>query len=210
MPLQLGREYLLPVAPVEPEPSHVTIEDLRAEQLLVALSGLQDALNSMPAPVVHVAEPDLTAIVQAVTQLNGPASAQEIALAVREVIDPSPQPTVEPILLKLTEALDRLDFRLKGLSGGGGGGMVASRIENVVGTNLDTREAQIETRYDWQIGGTASVPLYIGTALPGTTTTTATWRIDKYTYITGPGGDAVPSIVRTATGAWDSRATLFI
>ena len=56
MPLLLGGEYRLPV--VLPEPAPVTIEDLRAEQLLIALSGLQDALNHMPAPVVHVAAAD--------------------------------------------------------------------------------------------------------------------------------------------------------
>lgn len=203
----LGEGWYTP-APVEEQVREVDIADLRAEQLLLALSSLQDALNSMPAPVVHVAEPDLSAIVQAVTQLNGPATAQEIAQAVREVIDPSPQPTIEPVLAQLTEALERLDFRMQGLSSGSGGG-VGSRVQNVDGTSLSTQDAQLDVRYEWQAGLDASVPLYVGSAPPGTATSTASWRIDKYTYITGPSGDSVPSVVQTATGAWDSRASLF-
>lgn len=207
MPLELGAAFRPRIVEAVVEPAPPTIEDLHTGQLLAALAGLQDALNHMPAPVVHVAEPDLTAIVQAVTQLKGPATPEEIARAIREEIAPTPAPTVEPVLEKLVETLDRLDFRMKGLSGGGGGG--GSRVQNIDGTSLDTREAQQEIRYDWQAAGASSVPLYIGSAPPATPTTTASWRIDKYTYVTGPAGDAVPSTVQTATGAWDSRAALF-
>lgn len=122
MPLELGGAFRSRPVPVVAEPAPPSLEDLRSERLLLALSNLQDALNSMPAPVVHVAEPDLSAIVQAVTQLNGPVSAQDIARAVREEIAPAPSPTIEPVLGQLTEALERLDFRMKGITSGGSGG----------------------------------------------------------------------------------------
>lgn len=208
MPLVLGAAFAPRIVEVD-EPRPPTLEDLRTEQLMVALAGLQDALNHMPAPVVHVDQPDLTAIVQAVTQLKGPATPEEIARAIREEIAPTPAPTMEPVLAELVEALKTLDFRLKGIGGSSGGGGVGSRVQNVDGSSLDTREAQQETRYDWQAAGASSVPLYIGSAAPGTPTTTASWRIDKYTYILGPAGDQVPSTVQTVTGAWDSRASLF-
>ena len=98
---------------------------------------------------------------------------------------------------------------MKGLSSGGGGGGMASKIENVVGTNLDTREAALQSRYDWQTVAATSVPLYAGTAAPGTATSAVGWRIEKYSYITGPAGDAVPAVIQSTTGAWDTRASLF-
>lgn len=211
MPLELGASWLgrEPAIPRGDEPRAPSLDELRAEQLLLALASLQEALNSLPAPVVNVAEPDLSAIVQAVSSLNGPASPQEIAQAIRQEIAPAPTPEIEPVLSKLTETLDRLDFRMKGLSAGSGGGGVASRVQNVDGTALSTQDAQLEIRYEWQAGIDTSVPLYIGSAPPGTSTSSASWRIDKYTYIAGPVGDSVPSVVQTATGAWDSRASLF-
>lgn len=210
MPLELGaafRPRTIEVYPDEPVPP--TIEDLRTEQLLVALANLQDALNHMPAPVVNVAEPDLTAIVNAVTALQGPATPEEIARAIREEIAPGPTPQIDETLEKLTETLERLDFRMKGLSSGGGGGGVGSRVQNVDGTALDTRDAQLTMRYEWTEVAAESVPLYIGSALPGTETSAGSWRIEKYTYTTGPVGNAVPSVVQSATGAWDNRASLF-
>lgn len=87
-------------------------------------------------------------------------------------------------------------------------GRVVNGLQPVEGT-VDVKEAPLEVRYDWQLAADQSVPLYIGTAATGTATSSPTWRIDKYTYITGPGGDPVPSRVQNATGAWDNRASLF-
>lgn len=138
MPLELGAAFA-PIRREEPEqPRQVDVESLRAEQLLSALAALHEALSNMPAPVVNVAEPDLSAIVQAVTQLNGPASPEDIAAAIKAELDPSPQPTVEPVLRDLTAALEKLDFRLKGLNTGGGGTVpstydIRDRAERVLG-----------------------------------------------------------------------------
>jgi hypothetical protein len=120
----LGSGFRPPVRIEPPEPPVATVEDLRTEQLLLALQQLHEALSAMPAPVVQVAEPDLTAIVNAVTQLNGPATPDEIAQAVVSQIGGDTRSPIEPVLADLVEALKTLDFRLKGLgsSGGGGGG----------------------------------------------------------------------------------------
>lgn len=211
MPLVLGSAFTPRVIEAVEETHVPTVESLQSEMLLAALARLHDALAQMPAPVVHVSEPDLTDIVQAVTQLNGPATAGEIAAAIKAELAGGEQPAIEPVLVKLTEALERLDFRLKGIgSMGGGGGGITSRIQNEPNTALDTQLAALDTRYEWQQAGTSSVPLYVGTAKPGTATSVAGWRIDRYTYGTGPAGDNVPLLVQSVTdGAWDSRATLF-
>ncbi len=209
MPIQLGAAFT-PRVIVE-EPVHeVSVESLQSEMLLSALLDLRSALDAMPTPVVHVDQPDLSAIVTAVNGIKGPADAEQIAKAIKAELLPGERPHVDTVLEELTEALKRLDFRLKGIgSGGGGGGGVTSRIQNEPNTSLETREAAQDARYEWQGSAGASVPLYIGTAPPGTATSAAAWKVDKYTYIAGPAGDAVPSIVQTAVGAWDNRATLF-
>lgn len=73
---------------------------------------------------------------------------------------------------------------------------------------ISTSDRLTDTRYDWQLSGSTSVPLYVGTAPPGSATSAPVWRIEKYTFITGPGGEPVPSVVLAAVGAWDARASL--
>ena len=209
--MRLGDGFYIPVVeePVEVvrQPS---FEDLRNEQLLVAISALQDALVNLPRPEVHVEAPDLTAIVQAVTGLKPGATSEDIAQAVvREISPTTSQTDTAEVLGKLVKALEKLDFRMQATSGGGGVAVASSRVTNVDGTSLDTQPVLLDSRYEWQQSGAQSVPLYIGTALPKTATSAASWRIEKYTYISGPAGDPVPSVVQAATGAWDSRASLF-
>jgi hypothetical protein len=123
MPLELGTAFRpRPTVDVQPsEPAPPSAEDLRTEQVLAALGELRVALSSMPAPVVQVAEPDLSAIVTAVTNLKGSGSPDEIAEAVVQQIGGDTRQPLEPILERLAEALTTLDFRLKGLGTGGGG-----------------------------------------------------------------------------------------
>jgi len=211
MPLQLGAAFAPRVVVEHVEHPQITIESLRAEQLLTAIGALREALATMPAPVVNVAEPDLTAIVQAVTQIKGPATADEIAAAVAQQITPGGEPEMEGVLTELVAALKTLDFRLKGIgSSSTGGGGLATRIQNVADTSLDTREAALDSRYEWQdVSGTAK-PLYVGQATPGTATSSALWAVQKYTWVAAPvGTDPVPSQILTRVGAWDSRITLF-
>lgn len=73
---------------------------------------------------------------------------------------------------------------------------------------VSTADHLTDTRYEWQLSGTASVPLYVGTAPPGSATSAAVWRIERYTFIAGPGGEPVPSVILAAVGAWDDRTTL--
>lgn len=65
-----------------------------------------------------------------------------------------------------------------------------------------------DQRFEWQNVGAEDKPLYIGVAVHGTLTS-ATWVIQKYTFALGPAGTYVPSMIETATGPWDDRATLF-
>ncbi len=112
------------------------------DELLIAITLLRDAVLSQSAPVVNVEPQDLSDIVQAVQGLAGPHSdltVQDITDAVREVITGAEPSEQEPEWVeKLLEALEKLDFRLKGVGGnaGGFGGSSNMSVQNVTGTTL--------------------------------------------------------------------------
>jgi hypothetical protein len=87
------------------------------------------------------------------------------------------------------------------------GTLAPVQIDPTTGS-LTTAGQLTDSRYEWQLSGTTSVPLYIGTAPAGTDPAAPGWRIEKYTFITGPGGDPVPTVILAAVGAWTDRATL--
>lgn len=66
-----------------------------------------------------------------------------------------------------------------------------------------------DRRFEWQLVAGENKPLYIGVAVPGALTVAPVWAIEKYTFLAGPSGSFVPSLVQTRVGAWDSRAGLF-
>lgn len=218
MTIRLGEGWLDRVVPpavlIEDETKRqVELDDLRQEQLLVALAALREALLELPPPVVHVDAPDLSAIVQAVTGLKPGADAQDIAAAVvAQISGQQDKQSLDVVLAKLVDKLEDLDFRMKGIGrqGGSGGGIsdLTDRPLRQLGI-VSTTEAANDVRFDWQAVASTSVPLYQGTATPGTASSAPSWRIEKYTYITGPAGEAVPSVIQTAYGAWDDRASLF-
>ena len=115
------------------------------DELLIAVTLLRESLLSLPVPVVHVEPQDLSDVVQAVQGLAGPHSqltAQDIAQAVREVLLPAPLTESTPEWTeRLLEALERLDFRMKGI-GGSGGGSSAVTVQNQPGTSLDVNLSQ--------------------------------------------------------------------
>ena len=92
-------------------------------------------------------------------------------------------------------------------TGGGGSVFLQHRADNPA--HVAVQDEQLDTRFQYGLVAATSVPVYVGTANPGSATTDGVWKIQKYTYVTGPAGDAVPSLVQSATGSWDSRATLF-
>lgn len=60
-----------------------------------------------------------------------------------------------------------------------------------------------EVRLDYDVR-TDSNPVYIGRALPGTGTSSATWTIKRFTY----DASARATRIQVLVGAWDSRAGL--
>lgn len=162
---------------------------------------LTSSVRDMPAPVVHVA----------------PAAVHVAAAALPAPLDLSmlrhdATPVVEG-LGRLQKTIEDLASGMRAIAGSSspasGSSYVTAEILNKPNVELAVADAAKDTRYEWQSVAASSVPLYSGTAQPGTATSAATWRVQKYTYITGPAGDAVPSLIQTATGAWDSRASLF-
>lgn len=129
------------------------VEELRDVDLLrsiwVALRRIETALAvglrhpELPAPVVTVIPPeiDLGAIVTAVTGLKPGPSAEEIARAIATVLTPSSlgaasEDGVES-LAAVARALEKLDFRLKGMGtqafGGGSVSLLSNQTVGVTG-----------------------------------------------------------------------------
>lgn len=88
--------------------------------ILAALDQLRAAIENAPkpaAPVVEVPPVDLTEIVTAVQNLNGPATADEIAAAIARELrrDEPADDGVGATLAEVADALKKLDFRLQGV-----------------------------------------------------------------------------------------------
>jgi hypothetical protein len=84
-----------------------------------ALRRIEESLSArleVPAPVVTVAPPDLTDVVTAVQSLNGTGpTAEDIARAIRDVLSPTPPQAGTEALSEVARALEKLDFRLRGM-----------------------------------------------------------------------------------------------
>lgn len=120
-----------------PEPTPVADEMLL--RVLLAVEALQATFAQLPTPQVHLEPNDFTDIVTAVQDLKGPngPSAEDIALAIREVLVPALTPArAEPDLAgkKMLEVLERLDFRMKGqiISGGPGAVRLTNTADQAV------------------------------------------------------------------------------
>lgn len=120
--VQLGAEFLIPV-PDEfkkgPDPTVTLLQEIRAA--LVALphlvaSAVQPApFPELPRPIVHVDEPDLSAIVTAVNGLKPNSTPREIAAEIVKQINPVPQTDQTVVVEAMRELIDKIDFRLQGV-----------------------------------------------------------------------------------------------
>lgn len=189
--------------------------ELTQEQWLqsvwAALRRIEDNLALPPAPLelpeIRIDPPDLSAIVTAVTSLNGTGpSADEIARAIAAVIAPHPEATPggAEALDAVARALEKLDFRLKGMGtqayGGGSVTFAPGQLDSLA--TAVTGVAMFESRLDYA-GRIDGQPVYVGRAAPGTATSAA-WTVEKVTYdVTN-----YPTRKQVLTGPWDDRATL--
>lgn len=106
---------------------------LSAWQTLRRIESGLAARMEIPAPQVNVAAPDLTDIVSAVTSLNGTGpTAEDIARAIADVIAPpqTASPDGAEALGQVARALEKLDFRLKGVGTQAYGGGSVSLLPN--------------------------------------------------------------------------------
>lgn len=107
-----------PNVPAPPAPPTDPTTDVLG-RVLTALDQLGAAIGEMrnQQPVVHVAPPDLSEVVNAVVGIKGPASAEEIAAAIAREIRPTQDgdTATSATLNEVAEALKKLDFRLKGV-----------------------------------------------------------------------------------------------
>jgi hypothetical protein len=116
MNLVLGQDWLAPELP----PPDAVLERSQEVALLLemrdTLQGIQAAILGVPQPQVQ----DLTELTQAVTALKPDLSAEQIGAAVAAAIRlPEPQTIDLSALGEVSQALSKLDFRMKGTGGGG-------------------------------------------------------------------------------------------
>lgn len=125
---QFGSAFRPKVVEPLPEPKPVLDIDALAEALAVAIASVV-----LPAPQVHVEGPDISELVNAVVGIRGPATAEEIAAALAPLVRPPGQapPVVDlSVLADLKAALEKLDFRMKGIGGPAFGASGPSNISD--------------------------------------------------------------------------------
>jgi hypothetical protein len=133
--VELGAAFRPRLVPPPAEPDPV---DRLAGLLLDAFAGLQAQIAGLvqaeppPVPQVQVDAPDLSEIVAAVNGLKPSVDADEIAAAIARVLRPS-DPTPDPALGEVVEALKMLDFRMKGMGSQAYGGG-ASQFQHLAAT----------------------------------------------------------------------------
>ena len=177
-----------PFAPPVPSPL-LPAEDEKWTRVLAALDQLAAALRDQPRPeptVVEVPPVDLSDVVMAVQALKGPATAEEIALALRAVLRPDEPATdgMSVVLEKLAEKLEALEFRLKGNRSVSTGGGFASMTVNgapVSATNPMPTASLVPFAFD-----------AIEAAYPSSTTETYTYK---------RGGSTVATVTVTYTNS---------
>lgn len=75
--------------------------------------------------------------------------------------------------------------------------------QTVYRQRVETYPGGEEVRFDYDTR-TDSNPVYVGSAVPGTLTSAATWTVKKFTY----DSSSRPTRVQVASGSWDNRAGL--
>lgn len=69
-------------------------------------------------------------------------------------------------------------------------------------------EPDQDVRFQFEAIGSENKLKYRGVAAPGTLPGAATWQIERYSWIAGPAGGNVPSMIQTRVGSWDNREGL--
>lgn len=162
----------------------LTTEDW-LQSVWMALRRIEDNLALPPAPLelpeIRIDPPDLSAIVTAVTSLNGTGpTAEEIARAIAAVIAPPPATTSggAEALEAVARALEKLDFRMQGMGkqayGGGSVSLLPNQSVSVANQLIPSAYDEIVLAYTgddvtgvtYKQGGTTVATLtltYVGT-----------------------------------------------
>lgn len=187
------------------------------QSIWMALRRIEDNLSLPPAPLelppITVPAPDLTDIVTAVTNLNGTGpTADEIARAIADVLAPQRVDTGAEALGEVARALEKLDFRLKGIGkqAYGGGAVSLSPGQTIEVSNFPTRETGTWAYYAGTSGSVAVNGRVLG--ITASSAAGGTMTIDGGATITIPasgsiafapqGNLASPTVVFTGTDSY--------
>lgn len=162
-----------PNVPAPPAPELPAPDPWQAA-MLDAIGELASAVLEKPAPTVEAPQVDLSALIQAVQGLNGPATADEIAAAIARQLRPA-----EPVedgtaatLGEVAEALKALEFRMRGVGTQAyGGGSVsftpqglAQLTEALTTTPLDVNVTNAEINVE--VGPSVEIANDTGNPVP--------------------------------------------
>lgn len=161
--VQLGAAFTTPVPPQPP-----TGDERRHVELLAELAAVQEALWTLARqgpPVVHLPPTDLTEVIQALDGMGVPGlvperlDPREMAEALADALQSR---QVDPPADRTDEVLEELKRigRKFGVALANSTPIVSNvGVKNEPGQSLDTQEAALDTRYEWQLVGAASKPL---------------------------------------------------
>ena len=187
---------------------------------------LRDVLSQeRQAPVVNVTgqELDLSSLTAVLNQPAQPMDLSALEACLTALVAPQRVeygPDIIGALRGLQKEFTDLGTGMRAIAGaptGGGGAVYLTKGSTIDVTDNPNRslgltyDAAKDQRYEFQtLGGSVSYPLYVGSADPGAVSTNQVWRVEKYTYATGPAGDPVPTVVQTLNNVrWSDRASLF-
>lgn len=165
--------------------------NLTSEQLLTsiwaALRRIEDNMALPPAPLepplINVAPPDLAGVVTAVTSLKPGPTADEIAVAIAGVLSPTaPQADSSAALDAVAAALEKLDFRLKGMGvqayGGGAVSLQSGQTIGIASLPSTSRTDTFTTTASGAVINCTAVPLSaFSIQVKGTAATPTTWDV---------------------------------
>lgn len=141
--VDLGAEFLpskqeaLPA----PDPGIELLREIKTAllalpQVVDAVAAIQRPAPVIPAPYVHVAEPDLSAIVTAVNGLKPGADTRDLARMIASELNPQAQSDQSLMVEAMRELVEKIDFRLQGVGrafGSSGPSNISDNADRLLG-----------------------------------------------------------------------------
>lgn len=176
---QMREQDLTPLI-AELQPEHVHNHNLLAD--------LANKIAAIEAPIVITEPPDFTQVIDAINALEAGLDTMiepdDLANAIAGQLDRT-HPNLEPILVDLKKAIDKLYSRMSGIArGGGGGGSGPSITDPAHDSTLIQVRDNIAAAYAVKTTVAGAIT-YVAKAQPGTAQADAEWQAYKVDETSG-------------------------